>query len=386
VMYSNSGRSNARNYCNLAGGCDFPSLIGNDDFYGGLGGEFTIGTRSKTTGTVVLRHEMGHNFVSVGEEYDGGVYSGVNSDSAQWWNGKPKDNIKWKHWLTEPNKAPREEKMNLALAAYPWKDMAAGKQTFSFDTDGKYSSWRMSFTVSGYPEYESLKVTLDGKTLNWVPTRPPGAEQPDGSTVDRQFYHFGDNATGLASGRHTLTFESAFAPPAGQSIRQLCSISIYEYGSPGEFNSSPGYVGAYPTWGQFGSKTFRPTNEQCLMRDMETVFLCPICKEGMWLQFLSRMSLIDDVEVTGSTSNTKVDLKAVPLGQLRGETIPGLTESYSVIWKKGGREQPQFEDQFTFSGPASDLAGSWEVTLKYTTSEVRKDSQNLLTAKSTFRI
>jgi hypothetical protein len=39
--------------------CDFPSLIGNDDFYGGLGGEFTISTRSPTSGTVVLRHELG---------------------------------------------------------------------------------------------------------------------------------------------------------------------------------------------------------------------------------------------------------------------------------------------------------------------------------------
>jgi hypothetical protein len=49
-------------------GCDFPSIVGNDDFYGGLGGEFVIGTKSHTTGTIVLRHEMGHNFVNVGEE------------------------------------------------------------------------------------------------------------------------------------------------------------------------------------------------------------------------------------------------------------------------------------------------------------------------------
>ena len=44
--------------------------------YGGLGGQFVIGTKSATTGTVVLRHEMGHNFINVGEEYDGGnVYN-----------------------------------------------------------------------------------------------------------------------------------------------------------------------------------------------------------------------------------------------------------------------------------------------------------------------
>lgn len=50
--------------CQLTGpgGCDYPSLIGNDNYYGGLGGEFVISTKSNRTGTVVLRHEMGHNF------------------------------------------------------------------------------------------------------------------------------------------------------------------------------------------------------------------------------------------------------------------------------------------------------------------------------------
>lgn len=59
----------ARQVCTLTGtsGCDYPSIIGNDDFYGGLGGEFVISTKSERTGTVVLRHEMGHNFVNVGE-------------------------------------------------------------------------------------------------------------------------------------------------------------------------------------------------------------------------------------------------------------------------------------------------------------------------------
>jgi len=52
------GDSNyARQVCQLTGisGCDYPSIIGNDDFYGGLGGEFVISTRSNRTGTIVLR-------------------------------------------------------------------------------------------------------------------------------------------------------------------------------------------------------------------------------------------------------------------------------------------------------------------------------------------
>eukprot|EP00808_Paulinella_micropora_P019679 g15413.t1 len=71
----------ARDACRAIGrfACDFPSLIANDEFYGGLGGEFVIATKSRTSGTIVLRHEMGHNFALVGEEYDGGTaYFGAN--------------------------------------------------------------------------------------------------------------------------------------------------------------------------------------------------------------------------------------------------------------------------------------------------------------------
>lgn len=59
----------AREVCAMTGasGCDYPSLIANDNFYGGVGGEFVISTRSERTGTFVLRHEMGHNFAAVGD-------------------------------------------------------------------------------------------------------------------------------------------------------------------------------------------------------------------------------------------------------------------------------------------------------------------------------
>lgn len=52
----------------LAPDTDYPILVANDDFYGGLGGRYAITTRSHNSGTMVLRHELGHNFGSVGEE------------------------------------------------------------------------------------------------------------------------------------------------------------------------------------------------------------------------------------------------------------------------------------------------------------------------------
>jgi len=63
--------SAARSACRATGpnACNFPTIIGNDPYYGGLGGEFAVSTSSPTSGTVVLRHEFGHNFGNVGEEY-----------------------------------------------------------------------------------------------------------------------------------------------------------------------------------------------------------------------------------------------------------------------------------------------------------------------------
>merc|ERR1740121_1478554 len=157
----------------------------------------------------------------------------------------------------------------------------------------------MPFTVSGIPEEGALIVKLDGQALAWTPNKPPGAERPDGSTVDRQFYHFGSTSSGLSQGMHTLTFESGFAPSQGEPIRQLCSIKLHEFGNDVDFHNQDGYIGAFPTWNSQGSKTYRPTNDQCLMRTMESKVFCPVCREGMWRQFLTRISLVDDVETSG---------------------------------------------------------------------------------------
>src|SRR5271169_1074700 len=98
-------KDNARKACRATGpfACDYPIIIGNDEYYGGLGGEFVISTSSITSGTIVIRHELGHNLIPVGEEYDGGwVYSGVNSAHLL-----PPP---WTHWLTDSSASFIEEK------------------------------------------------------------------------------------------------------------------------------------------------------------------------------------------------------------------------------------------------------------------------------------
>jgi hypothetical protein len=48
-------------------------------------------------------------------------------------------------------------------------------------------------------------------------------------------------------------------------------------------------VGNYPTFDINGKKTWRPTNEGCLMRHMQEKTFCSVCQEGLWTNLLSRL-------------------------------------------------------------------------------------------------
>ena len=371
-----SKASAARSACAQAPGCDFPSIIGNDEYYGGLGGEFVIGTQSKTTGTVVLRHEMGHNFVNVGEEYDdGSVYSGVNSD-------RTTTNIKWNHWLTEPQTTIPEQKAIQRLGVYPWADLAHGAQTFRFTSNGDYNRWFLRFTLSGCDLKNSISVELDGRQLSWEPAMPLGEV-----TLDRQFYTYSDMKNGFSAGEHVLTIRMLIPPLVGRPMRQLCSLSLNEYGSEDTFKwDQKDYVGAYPTWDVRGRKTYRPQNEVCLMRNMSSSDFCVACKEGMWWQFFMRMSAIDDIEVEHLLLRTHVKVKTVGLGQFRDEAIPGLNDRLDISWIHNNIPQPQLVGYFSWDLPTASSRGTWIATVTYHTEEVRVDPSKLLTFTKTITI
>ncbi|KXN73690.1 hypothetical protein CONCODRAFT_166550, partial [Conidiobolus coronatus NRRL 28638] len=351
---------NARAKCKLTGtnACDYPALLANDDFYGGLGGEFVISTRSERTGTVVLRHEMGHNFIDVGEEYDNGqVYSGVNSAPSLL-------QIGWKKWLSGPI---HEEREIFRLLEYPWHDLSKGPKSFTFISDGRYSRWYLQISVTAAGEADSLEFLLDGKVLPW---------QTRGSD-DREFYGWhGDS--GFSLGTHKLTVRSKTAPTNKQIPRMFASATLHEFGDEKEFHASNDYYSAYPTWDIFRRKTYRPTNELCIMRNMTSSNFCNVCKEGMWYQFLKKISLIDDVNV----ANGKATVSPLKLGQLRpaNQRIPG--EKLEIRWFKSGQHQSSFNDQLS----ASVSPGSWKVEVKLITPEVRSDPNNLLTSSKEFEV
>jgi hypothetical protein len=188
---------------------------------GGLGGEFVISTSSKTSGTLVIRHELGHNLIPVGEEYDGGwVYRGVNSA-----HSLPAD---WSHWLTNTSAAETEERNRVVLQEYPWLDLANGPWRKMFYTTGHQGGWERVYiqgSASGVPKRDDLWVGIDGSELDWYPT----------GNDDRRFLEWHADK-GFAPGFHVIEFRQKTEPKKGQMPRQLCSIEIIEYGPEEEYH------------------------------------------------------------------------------------------------------------------------------------------------------
>lgn len=366
--------NNARSDCTATGAfaCDFPSLIGRDEYYGGLGGEFTISTRSLTSGTKVLRHEMGHNFASVGEEYEGGsAYFGANFASTL--------AVGWREWLTDDQYPPPGQQDDLVVQDYAWYDLGRGAYTIRITSEGTFARRTMRFTVSGFAEPDSLIVTLDGVRLNWETL----------GTMDRSFYEY-YWPTGFTAGSHTLVFQAASPPGAGNPIRQLCSVTMQEYKAEGQgYTFDNSFMGAFPVRRSSGQQAgWRPNHEFCLMRNMTSRYFCQACQETTWMQFLAVMDWIDDVRVTAAnSSHTTVTLDAVKVGQLReAPPMEGVTEFYEVSWFRNNVLQTALTDLFEFTLPNSSASGSWRVNVFFNTTEVRDDPNDLLTATQTFVI
>jgi len=299
-----------------------------------------------------------HNFVDVGEEYDNGyVYSGVNSAPSV-------NSLGWTHWLSGEK---REERAIYRLNAYPWKDLSEGEVELEFNSDGEYYRWYMIVSVSAAGEEDSLEFKLDGKILPW-----------NTSGFDREFYSW-KGEEGFTAGRHTISVRSKTPSTNPKVPRMICSINIHEYGNEEEFHIDNEYVSAYPTWSAYGTKTFRPSNERCLMRNMSSPSFCNVCKEGMWHQFFQRISLIDDLvaETNDDHPDTKtLIVKTLKLGQLRNPELPVPGEKLEVFWYLNGEEVVALRDQFEVSVVTG--SGSWTVKVNFVTLEVRSDPNGLL--------
>ncbi|KAK7689832.1 hypothetical protein QCA50_006471 [Cerrena zonata] len=292
--------------------CDYPILMGNDPLYGGLGGEFTVITPSLANGALVLRHELGHSIIEVGEEYDGGfAYFGPNAASDL------SEPVPWAHWLTNPSAHSHKahvERSVMPMQTYPWTMLnSTTPWSVRFNSSGQYPRHLVRFSLSGLPNVNDLNVTIDGEQLNWSPRKDIG--------VDRWHYDIHRNST-LEDGEHEVKFELKNKDREG--VAQLCSAEILEFGTDDEFVREPGYHGIFPTFSETNTTTYRPTNEDCLMRIVTTPNFCKACLEGLWHSLLRRVDLIDDIvtdcEIAPGFPTTwkrTLDLKLVPLAQFR---------------------------------------------------------------------
>lgn len=83
--------------------------------------------------------------------------------------------------------------------------------------------------------------------------------------------------------------------------------------------------------------SYRPTNEDCLMRDVLTPNFCKICIEELWLRLLRRISIIEGAESDCRTFS----INLLPLAQFRiNETLVGMEERYDILWSRKREGNP----------------------------------------------
>ena len=307
---------------------------------------------------------MGHNFATEGEEYDDGyVYSGYNS-------AKNINSIPWSRWADSP--ITSEDKLNMLATEHPWA--ALDKPfTLQFSTSSTYKYWKVLVSFSGVEDASAVELTIDGKALTF----------DSRGTLDRQFYFWKfDNP--LPNGQHTLQVKQLKQPtlkdPRSGSLmgRMICSLDIHEYQN--NVFAQFGKVGAFPTWDIRGSKSYRPTNDFCIMRNMTSPRFCPVCVEGMHLNFLQKIRLIDGVDIKCVGKFGLASVKAIPYGQFN--KTRQRNSHYDIKWTVDGRELVQFRDQIIATNLTS---GSYEVALELNTPHVRVDTK-YLSDKNLFKI
>ncbi|KAF8967037.1 IgA peptidase M64-domain-containing protein [Flammula alnicola] len=362
--------------------CDYPILLGNDPLYGGLGGEFTVITASILNGPLILRHELGHSILDVGEEYDGGSgYFGRNS-------AHNSNEVPWKQWLSDPSRVddrgdPRIERSVMVMQAYPWTLLnTTTPWSIKFTSSGAYSSYSLQFSLSGLPRKEDLRVTLDGVDLGWVP-------RPD-IEMDRWFYNF-YSTNHLTAGTHELKFILLNGEKKGSA--QLCSTEMLEYGTEDEFVSEPGFYSLYPTFSAVNETSYRPTNDDCLMRAVTTPNFCKVCIETLWISLLKNITFIDSINESCEKSQSSfikvLALDLLPLVHLRKTPITPK-EAYTITWKKDNLLLPGFTNKTRVEIDDASSVGEYTIHVKFSTEEIklatpRVESEVNHTVKSTCR-
>jgi hypothetical protein len=121
------------------------------------------------------------------------------------------------------------------------------------------------------------------------------------------------------------------------------------------------------------------------MRLVTTPNFCKVCLEGLWLSLLRNVSLVDSIEETSvqldaGKCTKALDLRLAPLAHLRADPVAGLEESYTITWFRDGQRLEKWTNQTHVE--LEEGKATYAVEVKYSTTEVRVDPENLLTARA----
>jgi len=289
IMPGNS--SQIRKALKLAPATDFPIIIANDEYYGGLGGEFAITTRSVESGPMVLRHELGHNFGDVGEEYDGGdVYTGANHSSNK--------NVSWMPWVKGEL---RVFDVKILAQAYVWQKLLKNpfRQNIKFpapDLNGFPYELDVDVSSVGWSASGEVRFTFDGENL------PLEGRYTD----DRSFFELNELNYPIP-GNHQIDVEDLSED--GDNILAYLKVAALGHG----YIKDKNFIGAYPTFNSSGRLVgYRPTHDSCLMRNMRSKHFCAIDRENMWKRFLDRVELVDRISYDTQTRKIRLETPALP--------------------------------------------------------------------------
>lgn len=144
---------------------------------------------------------------------------------------------------------------------------------------------------------------------------------------------------------------------------------------------------ACPRYSLWNGTTYRPTNEGCLMREVVYPEFCKVCMEGLWLQLLKRIDLIDKITTTchGTSNKVAVELATLELAQFRSGSSPAH-EAFEIHWLRNGVAVPIGTNQTKIEVKMEEAVGLWRVEMRLHSSEVRSDPLGYLTTSKAFSI
>ena len=318
---------------------DYPIIIANDNFYGGLGGRYAISTASERSGLLVLRHELGHNFGEVGEEYDNGmVYRGANSSSSS--------RVPWTQWIdgqTSVNEA------KILSGDYIWQNLIK-PYSASFSIPNRFDLLFLNISSVGWDTAKDVSLKLNGNELIL-----------DGKFhEDRAFFDIAPTSV-KANDKYNLDIS--------QNINDGNNVLGFAiaYAASSNYDFTPNKVGAFSTYNSYGMKSYRPTHNSCIMKNMEFENFCVVDKENMWLKFLARVELIDSVNVNAN----KVSVTT--------QKLQDLEIHWYQINTGAEHELTQFVNKLSWDNPG--LSGNFRVRIQFSSEEIRKKSDRLSQSK-----